>query len=807
MNIWLIEIWHAWRASLRKPGFLSLAAIVLALGVGASTAVLSLINDVLLKPLPYAEASMLVASGPIQRGEIRTVSPEQYRQLAGITAFQSMGLYSGYSPTMNIVSNGTPEVVSVLRGNRGLLPTLGVNLALGRNFSAEEDRPNGPRAIILSYQFWQHRFNGRNDIIGTSLQAEGSAYTIIGVLPSNFQNPGVAGDLMLPTALPEDSDEGRNYRMVARLADNVTVTEAAAQVQTRLHAMYAARGDEDLLRSSFGARDLKDTLHAKDRPVLMLFLASALLLLLIAIVNLVNLMLLRALSRSHDTAVRSALGAPALRLALPTLAEGLLVGIFGTLLGLGLATFGIAILQGFMPAQWLANGGLHIGWTSWLLALLLGVTGALLATIPGLMRTRSRSTIDELREGGRSGIGRHDGRLGRVLVVVQVAMATALLSSAGLFLHTLYGLSKVPLGFSSQGILTFELAPVKAAYPDTPSVQALSQRVVDRLRRLPGVAEVTATTNLPAGGQSGRFMLGDLHLPASGEFAAEFRGIEPGFFNLFDIKLLDGRKFGTSDVQGGEAVAIVNRALADAQYGGRPLGQKIQRGEGATLWSARIVGVVENTRQFGPMDTAPEMVYVPLVQMQDEIMQGFRRLAPLRFAVKVNGEPYSHRDNVNKAVAEVAQGQPINNVLTMEGVVRDTTADLRINLLLIGIFAALALLLAASGLYSVMAVSVAARQREFAVRLALGSSPARLLKLVLRAGLTQVALGLLCGVGLAVALSRVLSSVATPMGRDALDPVSLIGVCVTLGLAGLLACLPAARKATQVPPMRALRGE
>lgn len=807
MNIWLNEIWHAWRASLRKPAFLSLAAIVLALGVGASAAVLTLIDDVLLKPLPYAKPSMLVAVGPIQRGEIRTASPEQYRQLAGIPAFQSIGLYSGFSPTMNVVSNGTPEVVSVMRGDRGLLSTLGVNMALGRNFSAEEDRPNGPLAIILSYQFWQHRFNGKSDIIGATLQAEGSAYTIVGVLPNNFQNPGVGGEIMLPTALPEDSQEGRNYRIVARLADNVAVTEAAAQVHTRLHAMYAARGDEDFLTASFGAHDLKDTLHVKDRPVLMLFLASAVLLLLISMVNLVNLMLLRALSRSHDSAVRSALGAPALRLALPTLAEGLLVGIVGSLAGMGLATLGIAALQGFIPAQWLTGGALHIGWASWVMALLLGVASALLATVPGLMRTHSRPTIDELREGGRSGIGRHNGRLGRMLVVVQVAMATALLSSAGLFLHTLYGLSKVPLGFSSQAILTFELAPVTATYPDTPSVVALSQRLVERLRLLPGVTEATATTNLPAGSSLGRFMIGDLHLPTGEEFASEFRAIAPGFFKLFGIRLLDGRVFSASDLQSGEPVAIVNRALADSQYGGRALGQKIQRGKGAALWSARIVGVVDNTRQFGPMGDAPEMVYTPMVQVQDELMKGFRRLAPLRFALKVNGDPYSHRDKVRKAVAETAPGQPINNVLTMDAVVQDTTADLRINLLLIGVFAALALVLAASGLYSVMAVSVAARQREFGVRLALGSSPARLLKLVLRAGLAQVALGLLFGVALAMGLSRLLSSVTAPMGHNALDPLSLLGVCVTLGLAGLLACLPAARTATRVPPMRALRGD
>lgn len=809
MNVWLNDVRHTWRANLRKPHFLLLASLVLALGVGAMAAVLTLIGNVLLKPLPYAEPSRLVAIGPMPNTEVRTVSPEQYRHLGGLQALRSIGLYAAHSPTMNVVSDGRPEVVSALRGDRNLLPTLGIGMALGRNFSADEDRPDGPRAVILGHRFWQQRFGGRPDVVGGTLRAEGTAYTIVGVLPEDFRNPGVEGDIMLPAALPENSDEGRNYRLVGRLADGVTVTQASAQVHARLHALYAARNDEDWLHVAFVARDLKDTLHAGDRPVLMMFLGSAALLLLIAVVNLVNLMLLRALARSHDMAVRSALGAPALRLALPLLAEGLLVGICGALLGMGLAALalGAAVVQGFIPAQWLSGDALHMGWNAWLLALLLSVAGALLATLPGLLRRRAPGALDALREGGRAGIGRHGGRLGRMLVVVQVALATSLLSSAGMFLHTLYGLSRVPLGFASQGVLTFELAPVAATYPDTASVHALSQRLVQRLQLLPGVTQATATTNLPAGGPLGRFMVGDLRQPGGDEFAAEYRGIEPGFFELFGIRMPDGRPFGRHDVRGGEAVAIVNRALADAQYGGQALGKRIQRGEGAGLWTARIVGVVADTRQFGPADAAPEMVYLPLSQVQDEVMAAFRRLEPLRFALKTDGDPDRHREKVLGAVAEVAPEQPIGAVQAMDDVVRDTTADLRLNLALVGIFAALALLLAASGLYAVMAVSVAAREREFAVRLALGSSPLRLLRLVMRAGLVQVGLGLLGGVALALALPRVLSAVTATLDSRAPDPLSLAGMCALLAAVGLLACLPAAWKATRVQPMHALRGE
>ncbi|SDZ17773.1 duplicated orphan permease [Lysobacter sp. yr284] len=806
MSILLNEVWRVWRGALRRPGFLLLTASVLALGVGAIAAVYTLIDGVLLKPLPFAEPARLVAVGPMPRGQIRSASPEQYRNLAGLDGIKSLGLFEAHSPTMNISSSGTPEVVSALRGDRGLLPTLGVQMARGRNFSAQEDLPNGPRVVILTHGFWERRFAGRDDAIGSALQVEGAAHTIVGVLPEGFAIPGAAGEIMLPTALPTDSDEGTNYRVVARLADGVTVPGAASQVDMRLHAMYAAAGNRDWDQIKFSAMELEEVLHAKSRPVLMMFLASASLLLLIALVNLANLMLLRTLSRSHDAAVRGALGASGLRLALPPLAEGLLVGVIGALLGLGLASLGLALLQGFMPAEWQAGGGLRLSLASWPLGLALGVVSALLATLLGLWRGRATSTIDELREGGRSGIGRHNGRLGRILVIAQVAMATALLSVAGLFLHKLYSLSEVPLGFASQGVLTFELAPVQAKYPDTASVQELSRRLVERLRLLPGTTEVTATTNLPAGGPLGQFNM-DMHLPAGEDFGAQYRGIDPGFFKLFGVPLLEGRAFERTDVQGGEAVAIVNRAFAEARYGGRALGQRIQRGSGANLWTARIVGVVGDTRQFGPLGEAPEVLYVPLNQVQDEVMQVFRRFEPMRFAIKVNGDPNGYRDGVRKAVAEIAQDQPVYNVDTMADIVRATTSEVRVNLLLVGIFAGLALLLAAAGLYAVMAVSVAAREREFGVRLALGAPTAGLIKLVLGNGLLQIAIGLVCGIGLALAMSRLLSSVLEQVGREAVNPTVLVGVSATLALAGLLACLPPAWRASRVPPMRALRGE
>ena len=399
---------------------------------------------------------------------------------------------------------------------------------------------------------------------------------------------------MLPTALPADSqDDGTNYEAIARLSDDAHAKAVGAEVNTRLHAMYDASGNTYWKHAQFGAQSFRESQHSDSQPVLVLFLGSALFVLLIALINLTNLMLLRALSRNHDAAVRSALGAPLLRLALPALGEGLLVGLAGAVLGVLLAMLGLGLLQGVIPAEWLAGGRLHFGVAVWGLALLVGLLGALLAAGLGLWRSRAATTVDELREGGRSGLGRHSGRLGRMLVVAQVALATALLSAAGLFLHTLYDAARTPLGFASSGILTFELAPVKAEYPDAASVQNLSRRLLERLQAVPGVTAATATTNLPAGGFEGQFNLGGLHVPGGDEFNAQYHGVSPGFFHFFDIHLRYGRAFARSDVRGGETVAIVNQTFADHVFGGRALGKLIQRGSGeipgrraSLAWSA-----------------------------------------------------------------------------------------------------------------------------------------------------------------------------------------------------------------------------
>ena len=807
MSIWLAEVWQAWRASLRRPGFLLLAAGVLALGIGASVAVATLIDQVLMQPLPLPDASRVIVVGPEFDGQ-RVVSPLQYQHLMSLKGVESTGATLFSRPSVNITGGSRPEVVSAAYIDRGMLPTLGLHPLLGRNFTAQEDAPHGPHAVILGYGFWQRRYGGSHDVLGQTLDVEGVGYTIVGVLPESFDSLAFNGDVALPLALPpHDMVDGLNDIALVRLDVGARPQAVAAAMDAHLHAMYAALGSryvENWKGVRFGAQPIAAWQHANAHAALMLFMACALFVLLTALVNLVNLMLLRSLSRSHDSAVRDALGAPRLRLVLPALAEGLLVGTIGALLGVALACMGLHALQGAVSADWLPSAGIRMPVWMALTATAVALTAAVSAAAFGVWRSQATVNGETLREGGRSGLDRRGGQLGRALVVAQMLLATVLLCGSGLLLHGLYKASATPLGFSGANMLVFDLAPVREDYPDASSVNALSKRLTRRLEAIPGVTLATVTTNLPTG--SGHAFNTNVSRVGGERVDMDYFGVGPEYFRLFDIAVLRGRSFTRDDVRGGEQVAIVNRALAARLYGGHALGKLIQEDGGR---SARIVGVVADTRQSGPLQPAPGIVYVPLAQIPNDDLDFIRDFMPMRVVLRGHGDPGQWRAAVRAAVAQVAPDQPISDFRSMDRIVRSTTAATHRTLLLVGVFAALALLLAMAGMYAVMAVAVAAREREFGVRTALGAVPARLMWQVLRNGIAQIAVGLTVGVAIVLGMSRLLEQLLVSLaGRgDTFDPVALGGACTVLAIAGLLACFLPALRAARVPPMRALRGE
>ncbi|HZX70021.1 MAG TPA: ABC transporter permease [Rhodanobacter sp.] len=816
MNVWLGEIWRAWRASLRKPGFLCLGVFVLALGVGATASVFTLIDNVVLKPLPFPQASRLVMaggrSGDSYQASVRILPV--LRQLAGV---RSLGLFENAQPT-NVLADGVAQQASAMSISRGLIPTLGVRMILGRNFSAQEDARGGPAAVMLSRDFWVRQFNADPHVLGRRIDVEGKPRTIVGVLPRDFapvaatadwQGTGVA--MALPLVLPDDpSDPNADnfvYTAVARLAPGVDVHAAGAEFDSRVRAFYANAdmGDKGrhmatlqygMVPLAHGMRAMRGMAHAAQSvPVLLLFLAAAGLVLLIALVNLSSLMKLRAIAHAHARAVRHALGAGMLRQVLPVLAEAFLIGVLGAALGLALAWIGLALLQHALPAHLVGDVDFGLGGEVCLLAFLAGVGGSLLAAVAGMIRVRAEAAMDGLREDGRSGLGRVGLRLGRALVVVQVVLTTVLLSLAGLFLRTLYDAARVPLGFEPAHVATFQLAPVQATYPNPGAIRDLSERVLQRLRAIPGVRSATAATGLPVA----NYFTTSLFLSPQDTVNVPCLAISPDFFDTFDIHVQRGRVFDRGDMHGTDKVAVVNQAFAQSYLHGRAVGAVVHLG-GPQL---RVIGVVGDVRQDGPLAPVQPMIFQPLSQVDFAFVY-----SQLSFAVRVAGDPSAYRSALKAAVAEVAPDQPIFDLRPLRDVVAGTTSLAQLTLLLAGIFATLGLLLSVAGLYVVMAVSVAAREHEFGVRMALGCSPLRLLRLVLRGGLWQIGAGLVVGFAAVVALAHVLRAFLVSMGgRGVLNPIVLVGVGGLFLLAGLLACLLPALRAARVPPMRALRGE
>lgn len=799
------EIRHAWRASLRRPAFLALASATLALGIGACVAVFALVDAVLLAPPPFPQADRLVVLGKNDSHAWSTISPQQYQLLDGIDGVERIG--AKFAPKdVNVAGGGDPDLVTAWPVDANLLPTLGLAPALGRNFTAEEDRPNGPRATILSYGFWQRHFNGDAGVIGRDVMIDGVATPIVGVLPATFRLDGTP-EVLLPLALGAGSrDAATNLMVFARLAPGVSLGAASTAFDARLQAHASELGFMDgHWHPHFSVTALAQNLNATAKPVLLLFFACALCVLLLVAVNLSNLMLLRAVARSHASAVRAALGASVVRLAAPALGEGLLIGLFGAVGGLLLAAAAALLGRAWLPPAWIAPQAALIGWHAFAFAFIAALAVAVLAALFGVWRGRGTASAHELVGGGRVGASVASQRFGRALVIAQASLATLLLASSALLAHSLWKLSRVDLGFDARNVLVFRLNPASALYPDTASVQRFAERLLERLRAEPGVRDVALTTTLPIGAQ----LNASVHLPdgSSPPEAPQYRAVSAHSFATFGIPLLAGRDFTDADRSGAEPVVIVNAAFARQYLHGDALGQtfKIDDGDNLPMPLMRVVGVVGDVHQFGPQEAPPPTFYAPLAQVPDGLMNLLRQLVPLNAAIRVDGNAAAFAERARAALREVDARQGIAALRLLEHDVSDATATQRMNAVLVGVFAGLAMLLAGVGLYSVTAVAVTARQREFGVRVALGASAQRLLRGVVGRGLLDVGIGLAIGGVLAVIAARLLERFLFDVG--ATDPLAWLATLAALSLAGLAATAVPALRAARVPPMQALRND
>lgn len=806
-SVVLTELRQSWRGLLRRPAFLLLATFTLALGVATITAMFALLDQALLKPLPFPHADRLVAMGTYMDENVYGAGHAYYAPLRAMSSIESAGTADG-PVNVNIAPGGRPQVAVAMHADRDFFATLGLPMALGRNFDDAENRPHGPGAVILTDAFWRARFGADPTVIGRTLDVEGQGMQIVGVLPRAFQWPWGA-DLVL-SMQPDltSGDLSTNQLIIGRMKPGATVAGTAAETASTLTTLLVAASD-DMAKMREGLRQeppsaiplLTAVFAPNTGKTLWLFLGAAACVLLIAVINLASLILLRSLSRTHASAVRAALGSSTGRLSLPACAEGLLTGLLGAAFGLLLAWLGLRLIGDIVPPEWLRGEQVALTGMSVVFALIAGLSAAAGATALAVLRGRRREWRSELVGGGRSGISREDGRTGRALVVAQVAVAVVLLVGAALFTRTLHELESVPMGFTSRNVATFTLSPVKQHYVSVADVSALTRKVLQRLRRLPEAEGAGVSTNLPTGSQ----LNWPIVLPNGAMVSTQYRMTTAGFLDAVGVPVLAGRDIADSDVAGVDPVCVVSASFARMYFGrDNPLGRTVMlRIDETRQVPLRVVGVVGDVRQRGPAVAAPPILYTALAQVDERIWSVMREFGPLSFAVRLHPGNGLNDGTLRDAVNEVAPDQPISNVRTLDTVVASTTAAQRLNLLLVGLFAGLALLLASVGLYAVMSVAVAAHRHDYGVRAALGATRNRLLFTVIRSAAIQVGLGLAIGLAAAMVLSRLLTSFL--FGIQALDPLAIGAVLLVLSLSGLLASLPPAWRAARVRPMHALR--
>ncbi|HYL73990.1 MAG TPA: ABC transporter permease [Bryobacteraceae bacterium] len=792
------------RLMLKSPGFACIAILALGLGIGANTAIFSLVDRVLIRPLPYADADRLVMvwedasyiSFPRNTPAVGNfVDWKQQNQV-----FTDMAAIRG--SRFSLTGDGSPESVEGVAAAANLFDVLGVKPLLGRPFTDAEDQ-SGENVVLMSYGLWQSRYGHDPGIIGRNILMDGIKKTVIGVLPAGFTIPNSRQlQYVVPVHFSPQQWHNRGshfLRVMARLKPGVTVARAQSDmsiIARRLEQQYPNAN------SHIGAVvvAVREQFVGKTGTALWVLLAAAGCVLLIACANVANLLLAKAAVREREMAIRSALGAARSRLIGQMVTESLLLSIAGGALGLLLASISARLLVSLIPVGLAAS---NVGIDGRLLLFNLAVsllTGLVFGLAPAL-QLAGAGIVERLKEGGRAGVGGASRRFRDALVVAEVALALILLVSAGLLLQTLKNLHSIDAGFRPENILTLTTRLPSTKYRDPAKRVAYFDAVLSRVRALPGVESAGFTSNLPfttAGNTNGFQVEGIQFPPGSGQDAL-YREVTNDFLQTMHIRLLEGRFFGSEDRADSLAVVIINETFKK-QFWPREsaLGKRIQTEGGNSPWQT-IIGVVRDVRERGlELDMKPA-VYLPVVQVPN----GWN--IPSQLAARTAMDPLAIAKAAREAVWAVDPDQPISDTGTMEDIVDLEVADHKQQTTLLGSFAALALVLASLGIYGVLSYMVTQRTREIGLRMALGASPGDVTGMVVRQGLALAALGIAIGLGVAFAVTRSMTKLL--VGVQAGDPTIYGGVALLLAVVSMAACyLPAAR-ASRVDPMIALRDE
>ena len=791
----------------KNPGFTTVAVLTLALGIGANTAIFSIVNTVLLKPLPYDQPGQLVQVWEAPRpGQRNSVSPGVFLDWKEhSTVFESLSLRQ--DTAMNLTSDGEPERINGLAMSAGGLQVLRARPLLGRTFGPDEDQPGKDKVVVLTSEFWRRRFGGEMNVLGRSIRLNDESYIVIGILPPRFLSTDKV-EFIVPTTIstsivPGDPNarSASWLQVIGRLKPGVSVEQAQAEMNalaTRLNPLYPA------FKKDWGVTivPMHEQITGNIKPTLLVLTGAIAFVLLIACANVASLLLVKASSRQKEIAIRSALGASRWQVVRQLLVESVFLSLLGALLGLLLAFWSVGAIKNLSAVNLprAEEIGLDLRVLGFALCASLAA-GVAFGLVPALQSSRPNLN-DMLKEGARSSGAGLRNRFQSGLIVAEVALSLILLVGAGLLLNSFVRLSNVPPGVNARNVLTMQVALSDKKYPDSERRAALFERALERIENLPGVEAAGVTGTMPMAGwwQNTTFsIIGRAGQPAVG-YDTDFDFCTPDYFRSAGIPLVKGRAFSMRDKAGAPGVVMINEALAREHFPNEePLGKRIHlelfTGKIDAGWE--IVGIVGNVHQRGLGERVRPCVYRPY-SFSFGVSGG-------NLVIRTKGAPLSMAESVRKAILEIDPTQPMLNVRTLDEVIAALVAQRRFVLLLLGGFAGVALLLAANGLYGVIAYAVAQRTREIGIRMALGATRRDVLSLVLRQGIKLAGIGVVVGIAAALGLTRGLAKLLYEV--RAIDLPTFTGVSLVLLLVALLASWLPARRAARVDPMVALRHE
>ena len=816
METLLQDLKHSFRLLRSAPSFTATAIAALALGIGANTAIFSVVNTVLLKPLPFPGPERIVQlmnSGP--RGNSPGGSVPKFNAWRAQTAaLEDVAAYDVGGPGINIGGGERPEQAKGIHVSYEFFRLFGVPISIGRPFSQEEDRPGGGKVVLISDGLWHRRFGSDPSVVGKPILLGGESYTILGVVGPAFDfNP--TPELILPfQADPNSTQQAHFFRVAARLRPGVSIEQARGALRLTADEFRAKFPGQLGPTDGFSVDMMQETIVRNVRPALLILLGAVGFVLLIACANVANLLVARASVRAREIAIRAAIGAGRWRIMRQLLTESILLSLGGGLLGFVIGALGVrallALNPGNLPRISADGAGVSIDFS--VMAFTMGVsllTGVLFGLFPALQASRAdlNSTIKE--GGGRAGSSAGQNRARSVLVVVELAMAIVLLAGAGLLIRTFAALHTVAPGFDAHNVLTLDTSLTGAKFETSAGISDLTRRAIEKIEALPGVEAAAASSYLPL--ESGLGLpfniIGRTHADGPADGGAGWAYVTARFFDVFRVKVVQGRAFTDRDTAGSPGVVIVNEAFVRRFWQGvPPIGQRLVIGPGmgpAFAEGAReIVGVVTDARDGGLNNDPGPQMFVPVAQVKDAVLALNNKFMPLTWVVRTNTNPLASVQQVQQVFKDL-DDLPMAHPRSMEQVVVQSTARDRFNTLLLGIFAFVAILLAAIGLYGLMAYAVEQRTVEFGIRLALGADGGSLRNMVVGQAMKLAVTGAVLGSIAAYFLTTLMSTML--FGVSAKDPVVFLSAAFLLTGVMLVASYLPARRAIRIDPVIALR--